>query len=548
MKKISLKAKLIGATAIMTFILFVGGLVGWMGVTQTDGAGKKIANLDSLAKEILQREIDHLNWVKKVSEFLSNETITELDVEKDEHKCGWGKWYYSDNRKKAEGELPEIRDLLEKLEEPHKRMHNSANELEKILKKGRGHRPEAVAYFQGETNENVKKLQITFGEIKAKLNQRMAQVSETASVQASRVKGFVVVGTILGMVVVFIGGVFVSRSITRPIQRVIIGVTDGTDQVVSASAQVSSASQSLAEGASEQAAGLQETSSSLEEMSSMTKQNADNAHQAKGMMEEARQIVEDVNQHMGQMAGAIGEITKSSEETGKIIKTIDEIAFQTNLLALNAAVEAARAGEVGAGFAVVADEVRNLAMRAAEAAKNTSHLIENTIKSVKSGNELTLATQEAFKKNVEIASKIGRLIDEIASASQEQAQGIGQVNKAVAEMDKVTQQNAANAEESASAAEEMNAQAEQMKGFVQELVVLIGGSRNGNGEGLAGTLSKIKVGSGEVPIINPGPGKGGQKDPAPSIKKSREMKGSVLRKKVRPDQVIPLEEGNFKEF
>ncbi len=296
-----------------------------------------------------------------------------------------------------------------------------------------------------------------------------------ASAQASRVKGFVVVGTILGMAVVFIAGFFLSRSITEPIQRVIIGVTEGTDQVASASAQVSSASHSLAEGASEQAVALEETASSLEQMSSKTKQNADNARQAKIMVVEGRQTVENVDRHMGQMAEAIAEITKSSEETGKIIKTIDEIAFQTNLLALNAAVEAARAGETGAGFAVVADEVRNLAMRAAEAAKNTSSLIENTIKSVKSGNLLTLATQEAFKKNVEIASKIGRLIDEIVTASQEQAQGIGQVNKAVAEMDKVTQQNAANAEESASAAEEMNAQAEHMKGYVSELVALVGG-------------------------------------------------------------------------
>jgi uncharacterized phage infection (PIP) family protein YhgE len=548
MEKLSLKAKLIGATSIMTFILLVGGAAGWIGVTQTDGAGKKRARLDSLSQEILQREIDHLNWVKKVSEFLGNETITELDVEKDEHKCGLGKWYYSDHRKEAEGEFTEIKDLLEKLEEPHKKMHNSANQLEKILKGGRGHRPEAVAYFQGETNENIKKLQITFGEIRAKLNQRIAQESDTGSVQASRVKGFIVVGTILGMGVIFIGGFFVSRSITRPIERVIIGVTDGTDQVVSASAQVSSASQSLAEGASEQAAGLQETSSSLEEMSSMTKQNADNAHQAKIMVEEGQKTVENVDRHMGQMAEAIAEITKSSEETGKIIKSIDEIAFQTNLLALNAAVEAARAGEAGAGFAVVADEVRNLAMRAAEAAKNTSNLIENTIKSVKSGNELTLATQEAFKKNIEIASRIGRLIDEIASASQEQAQGIGQVNKAVAEMDKVTQQNAANAEESASAAEEMNAQAEQMKGYVKELVVLISGGKNGNGAGLVGALPKSKWGSGEVPLINPGLGNEGQKGPSHSIKKSREMKGSVLRKKVRPDQVIPLEEGKFKEF
>ena len=471
----SLKAKLIGATFIMTSILFVGGLVGWIGITQTDSAGKKKVNLDSLTKEILQREIDHLNWVKKASEFLSNETITELDVEKDEHKCGLGKWYYSDNRKKADGELPEIKDLLEKLEEPHKKMHSSANELEKILKKGRGHRSEAVAYFQGETNENIKKLQIIFGEIRAKLNQRIGEVSDTASAQASRVKGFVVVGTILGMAVVFIAGFFLSRSITELIQRVIIGVTEGTDQVASASAQVSSASHSLAEGASEQAVALEETASSLEEMSSKTKQNADNARQAKIMVVEGQQTVENVDRHMGAMAEAIAEITRSSEETGKIIKTIDEIAFQTNLLALNAAVEAARAGEAGAGFAVVADEVRNLAMRAAEAAKNTSSLIENTIKSVKSGNELTLATQEAFKKNVAIASKIGRLIDEIMTASQEQAQGIGQVNKAVAEMDKATQQNAANAEESASAAEEMNAQAEHMKGYVSELVFLVGG-------------------------------------------------------------------------
>ena len=179
------------------------------------------------------------------------------------------------------------------------------------------------------------------------------------------------------------------RGITKPLKRVIQGLTESSTQVASASSQVSSASQSLAEGSSEQAASIEETSSSLEEMSSMTQQNAANANEAKNKMAEARQIVDKVNKHMGEMAEAIHGITKSSEETGKIIKTIDEIAFQTNLLALNAAVEAARAGEAGAGFAVVADEVRNLAMRAADAARNTSDLIENTIKAVKNGNEIT---------------------------------------------------------------------------------------------------------------------------------------------------------------
>ncbi len=269
------------------------------------------------------------------------------------------------------------------------------------------------------------------------------------------------------------------QSIIKAILKVADGLAEGADQVSAAAGQVFSSSQQLAEGTTEQASSLEETSSSLEEMSSMTKQNADHANQAKAMMTEANQIVEKVDRHMKDMAGAVAEITRSSEETGKIIKTIDEIAFQTNLLALNAAVEAARAGEAGVGFAVVADEVRNLAIRASEAAKNTSNLIENTIKAVRKGNELTNATQEAFKENAAIARKIGRLVDEIATASEEQAQGISQVNTAVAEMDKVTQSTAANAEESAAAAAELNAQAEQMKVYVGDLVAVVGGSTNG---------------------------------------------------------------------
>ena len=289
-----------------------------------------------------------------------------------------------------------------------------------------------------------------------------------------------VIWTILGAVLI-VGalmtavGFFVARSIAVPIVRVSQFLMEGAESVSTCSAQVAQASQVLAEGSSEQAASLEETSSSLEELSSMTRNNADNAAQASSLMNEAMKVVERVDGQMKTMTAAINEVTRTSEETGKIVKTIDEIAFQTNLLALNAAVEAARAGEAGAGFAVVADEVRNLAMRAAEAAKDTSALIGETVATVRKSSDLTKQTQAAFQENVNISAKVGSLVHEIAAASSEQAQGIGQISKAVAEMDRVVQMTAASAEESASASHEMNTQAHEIEGHVSELVQTISG-------------------------------------------------------------------------
>jgi len=186
-------------------------------------------------------------------------------------------------------------------------------------------------------------------------------------------------------------------------------------------------------------------------------------------------VVDDVDKLLNEAAAAIQEIMRSSDATGKVVKTIEEIAFQTNILALNAAVEAARAGHAGMGFAVVAEEVRNLAQRCAQAAKETNQLIQNATSAAKKGGVLTTSTQETFKRNVGISEKVRKAVDEISDSVNQQSQGISQITVAVRQIDKVTQGNAASTEETAAAAEQLHSQSKLMKVTVNELIELVGG-------------------------------------------------------------------------
>jgi len=360
------------------------------------------------------------------------------------------------------------------------------------------------------------------------MDDRKASALETSRNATLMIGGCIIIAIVLALII----SLFLANAVAKPFRAIFRGLktfssgelenvksrfSDVIDGLASGAAQVSQASSQIASGSSQQAASLEETSSSLEEISSMTNKNAENANQANTLMKDVNRVVIDANQSMEELTRSMGDISKASEETSKIVKTIDEIAFQTNLLALNAAVEAARAGEAGAGFAVVADEVRNLAMRAADAAKDTSQLIEGTVKKVNDGATLVEKTNEAFKQVTESSSKVGALVSEISSASGEQADGIGQVTTAVSEMDTVVQQNAAGAEELSSQSEELNTKV----GIMLEIVEGEKTSRTG--------VRQIRPPSGRKPV--------------------RALPGHT-RNEIRPDQVIPFDESEdeFKDF
>ncbi|MBI5606592.1 MAG: hypothetical protein HY879_24945 [Deltaproteobacteria bacterium] len=415
------------------------------------------------------------------------------------------------------------------MEEPHALLHQSAEQINAFLIKG--DREGAKKVYLQTTRPIIRQLIETFDTMRAEVKKNVISDQVLVDITHSNQKIVGSLGLIFSLALIAVA-FFLGRNIILMLKKIMFGLTDASDQTASASAQVSSASQSLAEGASEQAAGLEQISSSMEEMASMTRQNAENADQADKLMMDTGQVVDEANKAMRELTDSMKEIAVTSEETGKIIKTIDQIAFQTNLLALNAAVEAARAGDAGAGFAVVADEVRNLAMRAAEAAKNTAAIIEETLKKVKGGSDTLIKTNQAFEMVSARSRKVAKLVDEISAASKEQAQGIEQITKAVSEMDRVVQMNASSAEESASASEQLNTQAEQMKEFVEDLVRAIGRNHNGNRKEWVAVKQPVSS----------NPGKPFAKTNLMGNDKKPE---SISFREIGPDQLMSMEEGEF---
>jgi methyl-accepting chemotaxis protein len=464
---------------------------------------RAILDPSSLAQKFELFRTDHHKLLAKLLTALHTKEL--FDGGEDHTQCNFGKW--SGTFKAAD---PELESALLAAAAPHQRFHELCAKIKQLLSAGDTDsgfaiysqemvpaKDEVFAAFQA-IDKEIKDAQSTTARAQEQL---MGKCLETQQVAIGTLDDFVALArkeaatdvsnsqhlaattktltlaaTIAGVICALGLGLLITRGINKTLTQISTQLNEGAAQVNDAAAQVAMAAQQLAEGASEEAASLQETSSALEEMAAVTRTNAESARTANSLADQAHKKAAEGDQTMVQLNAAMTAINQSAGQIGKIIKVIEEIAFQTNLLALNAAVEAARAGEHGKGFAVVAEEVRNLAQRAAGAARETTGLIEGSVTRAKEGTAVADSAGKALQAIVTDVTQVAELLNGITRASDEQAQGVEQINTAVTQMDQVTQQNASVAEESAAAAEELSAQSHAVKEMVDTLLALVGGS------------------------------------------------------------------------
>ena len=480
MSHMKLNTKLIGGFMIMGLLVLIGGLWGPMGISRLESELKKVSEVYfaesySLVNIIkTQKNIQRGTQSVLVPETFSNEsdkTLLLQGIEED--------WTRADKGLKGYDSLPRTREgdtIWNNLKTVWATWQRDQKEIIQFLKEG--DRAKALVLLTGQARDSAVKVEKLLRDLSDLNRKQSEKTKEEANRQGSWQKRLMVTGTTIGILMAIVFGFFLAGSITKPIYRTINNLSGTCDQFISTSAQIASSSHHLAGGISTQAAAVEETSSVIEELSSNVKKNTEEINVLQKINDEANLIGYATFEMFKQAKRATKEIKISSGETLKIVKTIGEIAFQTNLLALSASVEAAQSSEFKAGFSVVAQEVRNLALRSTEAAKNTSTLIEETIKLINRGDDLMRNSVGSYiQYGTESAVIPSHNSQKAMEVAQKQAQGLEQINSAIQEISRTAQNNSSSAQESASAAQEINAQAISMAKIVEELKQVVGEGR-----------------------------------------------------------------------
>ncbi|QTA81188.1 Methyl-accepting chemotaxis protein signailing domain-containing protein [Desulfonema limicola] len=474
-KKQTISAKINTGFEMVLIFLTISTILSYSGINHIVKHAHEVIKGNELDGNLAQKEVDHLNWAQELNTMLINNDLSQMKIETSPHECEFGKWLYSDKRNNIQNLISSLKPILENIESPHAKLHESSANIIQLYKNDLHPdiQKKAFEIYKNETQPNLKEMQNLLDQIRNQARQNI--MTDEQILIASRQTRFNV--AVIGIIAIISGVVLaflIIRNISKILREITGELTTGAGQISAVSNEIASSSQELARRASDQADALKETAVNVNNIAVSGKNMAKLTLGAKQRMNEnidksARSLTALI-----ELTQNINQIEQDSEKIKNIIKVIDEISFQTNLLALNAAVEAARAGEAGSGFAVVAGEVRNLAVRSAKAAQDTQYLLEETTTSIKSGASALRQVNDDFKDIVKSAAILGEKTASITNASVKQSNQLENIKDSTTQLETITQQNAAAAEQFSAAVEELSSQASVSLEIVNRLALLTG--------------------------------------------------------------------------